>query len=65
MKEVIVNAEDLVCLNKEKLQEIIRCKDCKHFAVQYDDSGYYMGNCKYMYIATPNSYCSYAKRKEE
>ena len=45
--------------------ELIRCKDCKHFAVQYDDSGYYMGNCKYMYIATPNSYCSYAKRKEE
>ena len=30
MKEVIVPADDLVCLGKEKLQEVIRCKDCKH-----------------------------------
>lgn len=30
MKEVIVPADDLVCIGKEKLQEVIRCKDCKH-----------------------------------
>ena len=30
MKEVIVPADDLVCLGKEKLQEVIRCKDCKY-----------------------------------
>lgn len=35
MKEVIVNAEDLVCLNKEKLQELIRCKDCKRNNTNY------------------------------
>lgn len=30
MKEVIVPADDLVCLGKEKLQEVIRCKECKY-----------------------------------
>lgn len=30
-KEVIVPADDLVCLGKDKLQELIRCKGCKYF----------------------------------
>lgn len=60
MKEVIVDAEDLVCLNKEKLQELIRCKDCKY-------------NPKQMLVGCPlagsplrndNWYCAWAERKE-
>ena len=41
---------------------VIRCKDCKHWAC--DDSGSY---CDELGIldADMNSYCSYAKRKEE
>ena len=31
MKEVIVPADDLVCIGKEKLQELIRCKECKYW----------------------------------
>lgn len=31
MKEVIVPADDLVCLGKEKLQEVIRCKDYRYY----------------------------------
>lgn len=61
MKEVIVDAEDLVCLNKEKLQEIIRCKDCKYRDEQ-------TANCarfrKGWYVQS-NSFCSWAERKEE
>ena len=62
MKEVIVNAEDLVCLNKEKLQEIIRCKDCVHFK-----QSKVLGNtCALMdNHVTKKDYCSKAERKEE
>lgn len=61
MKEVIVPADDLVCLGKEKLQEVIRCKDCKW---------YYRGGATCMFWDGANSmcgddYCSRAERKEE
>ena len=62
MKEVIVNAEDLVCLNKEKLQELIRCKDC----VFYEEN--YMGRRVCFdtgMVRNSNDFCSQAKRKEE
>ncbi len=39
-------------------EPIIRCKDCKHY-----DSG----SCRYVYgliFAKPDSYCSWAERKE-
>lgn len=60
MKEVIVDAEDLVCLNKEKLQELIRCKDCKWWrsnkkeCIEWYDSPY----------APADGYCFRAERKE-
>lgn len=61
MKEVIVPADDLVCLGKEKLQEVIRCKDCKW---------YYRGGATCMFWDGENSmcgddYCSRAERKEK
>lgn len=68
MREVIVNAEDLVCLNKEKLQELIRCKDCVHWYngknINYcrrfwDDDGE-----PKLYRCTADDYCSRAERKE-
>lgn len=42
--------------------ELIRCKDCKHWQC-YDDESY----CDELGIFNTdmNSYCSYAKRKEE
>lgn len=61
MKEVIVNAEDLVCLNKEKLQEIIRCKDCKFYHKTEDDQFCGQGSV----VAFDEHYCSIAERKEE
>ena len=57
-KEVIVPADDLVCLGKDKLQELIRCKDCKH----RDEE---TANCtrfrKDWYVQS-NSFCSWAER---
>ena len=42
--------------------EIIRCKDCKHW--QCDDSESYCDELG-IFNTDMNSYCSYAKRKEE
>ena len=42
--------------------EIIRCKDCKHWAC--DDSKSYCDELG-IFDRDMNSYCSYAKRKEE
>ena len=69
-KEVIVPADDLVCLGKDKLQELIRCKDCKYYRVdgdcwhEWDNDGriYYQSIIN---EPNPDDYCSRAKRKEE
>ena len=63
MKEVIVNAEDLVCLNKEKLQEIIRCKDCKYWYQDFD--GKCIASTPYGTDTDEDDFCSRAERKEE
>ena len=42
--------------------EVIRCKDCKHWAC--DDSESYCDELG-IFNTGMNSYCSYAKRKEE
>ena len=42
--------------------ELIRCKDCKHW--QCDDSESYCDELG-IFNTDMNSYCSYAKRKEE
>lgn len=70
MKEVIVDAEDLVCLNKEKLQELIRCKDCKFCTVYYHGPESNLGMFTYfctqgLYPMNEGDYCSRAVRKEE
>lgn len=62
MKEVIVDAEDLVCLNKEKLQELIRCKDCKFW---YMDLYEKCMASKSTPCTDENDFCSWAERKEE
>ena len=43
-------------------EEIIRCKDCKHW--QCDDDESYCDELG-IFDTDMNSYCSYAKRKEE
>lgn len=75
MKEVIVNAEDLVCLNKEKLQELIRCKDCKYYEIwemkkdgYTDDKRYKPSVCTigaYAIHRDEGWFCADAERKEE
>ena len=61
-KEVIVPADDLVCLGKDKLQELIRCKDCKH----YTKEGHVRcWNPHGMHPADPDEYCSRAERREK
>lgn len=42
--------------------EVVRCKDCKHW--QCDDSESYCDELG-IFGTDVNSYCSYAKRKEE
>lgn len=60
IKEVIVPADDLVCIGKDKLQEVIRCKDCKW---------YYRGGATCMFWDGANGmcgddFCSRAERAE-
>lgn len=63
-KEVIVPADDLVCLGKDTLQELIRCKDCKYNS---NTEGNYV-SCDIipqMFGKTPdNNYCSWAELKD-
>ena len=73
MKEVIVDADDLVCLGKDKLQEVIRCKDCKHYETDHFENF----NGIPLIVAheicmrwgdgcntSPDGYCFMAERKE-
>ena len=66
-KEVIVPADDLVCLGKDKLQELIRCKDCKY--VGRDATCFRVCDRKGMglkpYHVHDDDYCSYGERKTE
>lgn len=69
-KEVIVPADDLVCLGKDKLQELIRCKDCKFSKAYYHGSESNLGMFTYLctqglYGMNADDYCSRAERKEE
>ena len=49
-------------MNGCPLMEIVQCKDCKHW--QCDDSESYCDELG-IFNTDMNSYCSYAKRKEE
>ena len=63
MKEVIVPADDLVCIGKKKLQEVIRCKECKHSSRV---SVYlFCLHRKFIGITTEDFFCAGAERKEE
>lgn len=71
-------ADDLVCIGKEKLQEVIRCKDCKHQVKEWRDdkrlkgNGYYACGCDivgdacgyWALLGQDYAYCSMAERKE-
>lgn len=65
MTEVIVDAEDLVCLNKEKLQELIRCKDCRYF-INSNEQCQLINTRLFFYERekkwTKDSFCSWAER---
>ena len=64
MKEVIVPADDLVCLGKEKLQEVIRCKDCRYCTEKKGTA--INKHCTWWYRTVDDEdYCSRAERKEE
>lgn len=66
-KEVIVPADDLVCLGKDKLQELIRCKDCKYSKAYYNGPesklGMFTYLCTYGLCVMAEDYCSRAERK--
>lgn len=68
-KEVIVPADDLVCLGKDTLQELIRCKDCKYSKPYYHGSESNLGMFTYLctqgLCMNADDYCSRAERKEE
>lgn len=56
----LVKRIDGVVAQKELRSELIRCKDCKHWSGDDDDTF-----CSELGIfgTDPNSFCSYAKRK--
>lgn len=61
--EVIVPADDLVCLGKDKLQELIRCKDCEYFCT-YTDGSVECDNMCGMVTAGEDGFCSFAERRK-
>ena len=62
MKEVIVPADDLVCLGKDKLQELVRCKDCTRWRQSKTNTAAKV--CDWdRYEKTENDYCSWAVKK--
>lgn len=66
MKEYIVEANEHEYLaNGDKYDELIRCKDCKHW--QDNNGGYPSEECKWRTDETPDAddFCSLAERKEE
>ena len=69
MKEVIVDADDLVCLGKDKLQEVIRCRDCKHCRTYYHGENMpFSYACDRLYLTnnlSVNDYCSRAEKDEK
>ena len=67
MKEVIVPADDLVCLGKDKLQELIRCRECKYYPYReiYADDKMYLEMYEWCPSFYGNGFCSMAERKEE
>ena len=57
-----VSVEDIAKQPTVDAVPVIRCKDCKHWAC--DDSESYCDELG-IFNTDMNSYCSYAKRKEE
>ena len=60
-----VHVVETLCIDEEPTVDavpVIRCKDCKHWAC--DDSESYCDELG-IFNTDMNSYCSYAKRKEE
>ena len=41
---------------KDELTEVVRCKDCKHWAC---------GDCCRLELSRPNDFCSYGERRED
>ena len=62
MREVIVPADDLVCLGKDKLQELVRCKDCRYFGNKVRIGDTFVCNKHGIYVPE-NGYCSEGKAK--
>ena len=63
-KEVIVPANDLVCLGKDKLQELIRCKDCEDCTETELYDGQKWNYCKRLRcVVKDDDYCSWAEKK--
>lgn len=51
----------------EQREEVVRCRDCKHFAVDQSDHDYRTGWwCKRWYtdMVKPDGFCAWGKRKE-
>ena len=62
MKEYIVTEHPDFPYEEPKPQELIRCKDCKHYYVLNE----VRGNCsEYNFVEKiPIDYCSWAERKD-
>lgn len=63
-KEVIVPADDLVCLGKDKLQELIRCKDCRRWElskINYNERVCYWDG----YVKQEDDFCSWGKKEKK
>ena len=57
---------EMIVLNGEQIDELVRCKDCKwaEFYIGLDGKRYCFCAEHDRYGNTENDYCSYAERKE-
>lgn len=64
MKEYIITEHPDFPYEEPKPQELIRCKDCKHWSANTQFCAVFSGLCT-MHRMPPDGYCSVAERKEE
>lgn len=73
--EYIFSTDDMYAVDMrrfDELTELIRCKDCKYYVIQYCEGfgdGYYVPELGYCHnaelVMRSDEYCSMAERKDE
>lgn len=65
IEEVIVPADDLVCIGKDKLQKVIRCKDCRYYGERMANGYWTCSRPEGCVKTLPEGFCGWAIRRKE